>query len=1393
MKKVIVITASIIVCLVSALAVLVGVIGTDVLDSNSLVFESSNATAEYSGAALTNSDWKIVGGSLKSGHTASVTVTGSQTEVGESKNTMSVSVKNQAGEDVSNQYNIKINEGTLSVSARKIEVKPKDAQKDYDGTSLSGDGYDIVEGELISGHTGVAKYTGEQITVGSSECKMELQVVDEQGNDKTANYDIKYTSGTLTVVKRRVLLVSASKEKTYNGTPLIDRTVNIIEGELVSEHSLSIDASAKITNVGEVSNSFTATVLDVYGNDVTENYELVCNYGKLRVFPVNITVRTDSGTKIYDGTPLSCQKYTIESGLIASGEELTVEFLTSAVNVGFYDNKANFYVKNAAGIDTTKNYTFTVVAGILTIQGRRIVVSSLSDTKLFDGTPLTKHEYELLDGTELVAGHSVSITYRGQQLYVGTSKNEFEVIVRDGDGQDVTANYDIKTVFGNLAVVPTSIAAHSPNVTKTYDGQKLQGSVSDITLLGELALGHRFVIEITGEQTAVGQSGNTFVVRILDENNEDFTYCYDITSVYGDLIVLPREITVESPDLVKTYDGTLLESDDDDIVVSIGTLADGNIIVVDILSSRTNVGTSANRFNIKILNLLGQDVTSNYDITYIYGALTVVKRPIIITSPNINEVYDATEKSSDPDDCLVEGTVADGEEMTIVLPEKHTDVYEGVNTINVMITRGNENVIDNYDIILNEREFIIYPQVISIKSGSAEKEYDGTPLTYDYYEVNYPEQLPGEDRLVVVTTGERLSVGESKNTFTVDILNAEGQSVLFNYIVEKTEGALVVKSISNSDGEGGEGGGGGGSLSGGGGGMDVDTSGSLGGGGGSSADPVVVMQVKSDKTGMIYMRLMSYGDYTGSGWNEADKRYIQLLDNMYSYNYLAGDAMKNSGMTAANLEVKNLSTQYFLPYYLAMKPGDYDLPNNDVMFTNLHDGEYSVKYYLYSGDGSNLSPVSYTTEEQAYREFVYNNYLYVDEETKDFLLGIIAEEGFDVSDSDIVNKVAAYIMASATYDLKYNTDLDQESNVVKAFLETYKTGVCRHYASAATLMFRTLGIPARYTIGYSGATEAGMWTEITSKTAHAWVEIYVDGVGWIVVEATPAQPGGGGGGGGSGGGGGNGGGGSGENGGNMREITLAPVNEYMRYNGTDTLVHSGRLRGLSEYEELGYSYYVVIEGERKDVGVTTAVIKEFILYDPQKNDVTDKFAITFQNGKLQVYEYEITISTGSAEKEYDGVQLSNSTYIVTGDRNVPGHEIKVTVKGKLTNAGIVSNSFDVKIIDYSDPNNPKEVTNRYKINKREGTLQVTHKELIVEADSAEKVYDRTPLTCDTYKAYGQLKDHVVTATVVGSQTKVGSSSNIIESVTVTDEKGKDVTQNYSIIYVSGRLFVSPPN
>lgn len=100
-------------------------------------------------------------------------------------------------------------------------------------------------------------------------------------------------------------------------------------------------------------------------------------------------------------------------------------------------------------------------------------------------------------------------------------------------------------------------------------------------------------------------------------------------------------------------------------------------------------------------------------------------------------------------------------------------------------------------------------------------------------------------------------------------------------------------------------------------------------------------------------------------------------------------------------------------------------------------------------------------------------------------------------------------------ECEYNLDADalpEGEDFIEYFLYESKEGYSMHFAAAATMMFRMLGVPARYVVGYVApkevftADENGTYTAILEDdNAHAWTEIYQPFLGWIPVEVTPGM------------------------------------------------------------------------------------------------------------------------------------------------------------------------------------------------------------------------------------------------------------------------------------------------
>lgn len=164
------------------------------------------------------------------------------------------------------------------------------------------------------------------------------------------------------------------------------------------------------------------------------------------------------------------------------------------------------------------------------------------------------------------------------------------------------------------------------------------------------------------------------------------------------------------------------------------------------------------------------------------------------------------------------------------------------------------------------------------------------------------------------------------------------------------------------------------------------------------------------------------------------------------------------------------------------------------------------------------SAKSYLNAEQAYRLFLYDKYTAVPADLKPKLTALITDlnilnlympSGDYSSDTDALAAcVRNYLSSTCTYSLTPGL-VPKGKDFTEYFLTENKQGYCVHFATAATLLLRTLGVPARYAEGYivtgddykDSPDKAA--AAVKDNHAHAWVEIYKVGFGWQPFEMTP--------------------------------------------------------------------------------------------------------------------------------------------------------------------------------------------------------------------------------------------------------------------------------------------------
>lgn len=111
----------------------------------------------------------------------------------------------------------------------------------------------------------------------------------------------------------------------------------------------------------------------------------------------------------------------------------------------------------------------------------------------------------------------------------------------------------------------------------------------------------------------------------------------------------------------------------------------------------------------------------------------------------------------------------------------------------------------------------------------------------------------------------------------------------------------------------------------------------------------------------------------------------------------------------------------------------------------------------------------------------------------------------DASDPyDIALRIERYLRTFFLYSLEPPSS--DYPSPYSAFLFDTRMGYCQHFAGAMAILLRYNGIPARVAVGFTGGEQEspGLYS-VTTNNAHAWVEVYFAGVGWVAFDPTPGR------------------------------------------------------------------------------------------------------------------------------------------------------------------------------------------------------------------------------------------------------------------------------------------------
>jgi uncharacterized protein (TIGR02145 family) len=565
------------------------------------------------------------------------------------------------------------------------------------------------------------------------------------------------------------------------------------------DHIESVTVTGSRMAVGTSHNTPSAAVIkNSSGENVTSSYAITYANGTLEVTRKAVTITAGSGSKEYDGTALTEGGYTNTN--LETGDQHTFEVtMTSSSTITDYGTQPNVIatvdgVAVTTGIPTAVgNYTVTTGNGTLTITKKAVTITAGSGSKEYDGVALTKDSYT---STDLATDdHIESVTVTGSQTMVGTSNNvPSAAVIKNSSGEDVTSSYAITYANGTLEVTAKPVTITAESASRVYDGTALTND--SYTSMGLASTDHIESVTVTGGQTMVGTSNNTPSAAVIkNSSGEDVTSSYAITYANGTLEVTKKAVTITADNATKVYDGTFLTNDS---YTSTGLATGDHIESVTVTGSRMAVGTSHNTPSAAVIkNSSGEDVTSNYAITYANGTLEVTRKLVTITANDANKTYDGT--------ALTEGGYTQtgletGDqhtfEVTMTSSSTITDYGTQPNVIatvdGVAVTTGIPTAVGNYMVTTVNGTLTIDPKLVTVKAQDKTFVYTGTAQSWPQYDV---VGLIGDDAISAVVTGSITFPSESP--VTNELTSYEFTSgTPGNYSVTTHNGSLTMTNAS---------------------------------------------------------------------------------------------------------------------------------------------------------------------------------------------------------------------------------------------------------------------------------------------------------------------------------------------------------------------------------------------------------------------------------------------------------------------------------------------------------------------------------------------------------------------------------------------------------------------
>ncbi|MDR6785362.1 gliding motility-associated-like protein [Pedobacter africanus] len=739
------------------------------------------AGTEFTTTGLINGN-TVTGVTLNStGAAANATVAGS---------TYPIVPSAASGTGLSN-YDITYVNGALTVDKASLVVANTDRSKVYGSALADADFSGSITGIQNSDNITLTRNSTGAVATAAAGSTYPIVATLADPDSKLSNYMVNNPNGTLAVNQKALTITADNRSKTYGeaitfaGTEFT--TTGLINGNTVTGVTLNSTGAAATATVAGSTYPIVATAASGTG---LSNYDITYVNGALTVNKANLTVANTDRSKVY-GTALADADFAGSFTGIQNADNITLTRNSTGAAATATAGSTYPIVATLADPDSKlSNYMVNNPNGTLTVTQKPLTITADNRNKTY-GEAITFAGTEFTT-TGLINGNTVTgviLSSTGAAATATVAGSTYPIVATAASGTGLS-NYDITYVNGALTVNKASLVVANADRSKIYGT-----ALADVDFAGSIiGIQNSDNITLTRNSTgaaATAAAGSTYPIVATLADPDSKLSNYMVNNPNGTLAVNQKALTITADNRSKTYGEAITFAGTEFTTTG---LINGNTVTGVTLNSTGAAATATvagSTYPIVATAASGTGL-SNYDITYVNGALTVNKASLVVANTDRSKVYGSALADADFSGSIIGIQNSDNITLTRNSTGAVATAAAGSTYPIVATLADPDSKLGNYTVSNPNGTLTITQKALTITADNRSKTY-GEAITFTGTEFTATGLVNGNTvtGIILSSTGAVATATVTGSTYPIVASAATGTG-LGNYSISYNNGALTV-------------------------------------------------------------------------------------------------------------------------------------------------------------------------------------------------------------------------------------------------------------------------------------------------------------------------------------------------------------------------------------------------------------------------------------------------------------------------------------------------------------------------------------------------------------------------------------------------------------------------